>query len=255
MRPALISYISSGCFGEVWKVSAGALDQVSSLAALKISYRPFDSEDIRNELPGIKLAISLENSGLVPLKAVFEYHHRLAVLMDLADCTLSELIKGTLSKHVPLPRAIVDCLLPVAKTLDSLAEQRIVHCGVTPNEVLIFGGSPRLIDFSIMHSLDKPFPQVFNLSLLTWSCMSPEVRNKRPSLQSDQYSLAASYLMLRGSDTPYREWSLTQYNLASLGSHERRVVTRALSEHPNSRFDSSSEFMDELDEAIRMDCH
>jgi serine/threonine protein kinase len=229
----LIGPIASGSCGEVWEAEVLRGKLSTRPAAVKIGYCAVDSLEAKNELRSLQMAASLEIPGFIPILEITEAMGRLVLVMDLAVGTIWQLSHNYQQHVIETLRVLIS----VAHTLDFLSSHGIVHGGITPSEIVICKRQPYLIDYSLMHRIIDPFPQVARINLLTWACMSPEMRNRATKLQSDQYSLAASYTMLRLSKLP----SLNPF------------VGQALSEKPGKRFQTCSEFVSQLETAVRLD--
>jgi len=243
--------IAIGSFGEVWKVDALLGTTSRRLVAMKISHASADSQEVQAELRGLRMAASLEAPALINLLEITEAMGRLVVVMELADNTAWQL--AGLNRDRPVIETARE-LSRVAHTIDTLVIAGIVHGGITPTEIVYSHGQPRLIDFSLLHGIAGPFPRPCRVNLLTWACMSPEMRQHRSTLQSDQYSLAASYAMLRlmrlSASNPWQQVN----ELSGLGPSERQVVIQALSENPAKRFQTCAEFASNLEAAVELDC-
>jgi serine/threonine protein kinase len=208
---------------------------------MKISYQPYDSDVVRAEVQGLARAISLESIGFVNIYQIAEQFGRLSVLMELADCTLFDSIRREQGRGDVRLKKLLGYIQLVAHSVDKLKENGCIHGALTPQKMLVFGHELRLCGFSLLHRTTEPFPRR-NVSLLTWSCMSPEMRSRKPSLYSDQYSICASYVMMRNPGVPFLDQAFERIDLSFLGSQERQVVAEALSSDPLKRFKSCADF-------------
>jgi serine/threonine protein kinase len=245
-----LEIIGAGTFGEVWKVQIPTAKSPGHLAAVKISYCSFNSTEAQRELKSLRLAASFEFAGLIPILQITEAIGRLMIVMELADCTYWQFIVRNPQQTLI---ETVSYLEKCAHTIDSIAANGIIHGGISPAEIVLKQGLPYFIDLSLLHKVGETCPQVSSDSLLRWACMSPEMRCRKPTLQSDQYSLAATYAMLRMRRLPISNPCDQLAKLADLGVEETLVLERALSEDADSRFHTCSEFTSNLNKAILQD--
>ncbi len=179
-----------------------AYDTIEGIrVALKIPHGNFSSEqlldDFRRE---VRLAARLDHPNILPLKNATFIDGIFVIVFPLGVETLAD----RLARRISLRNAfeLAD------QVLDAVAyahEQRIIHCDIKPENVILFpGGKARLTDFGIA----KVALRTLRASGSgTVGYIAPEQAMGRPSFKSDVFSLGLILCrMLIGSlpEWPYR---------------------------------------------------
>ncbi len=194
----------------------------------------------------------------------------LAICMSLADGnlqdTLDEAIRAGKS-GIPLPE-LLEYMRQAAIGLDFLnspvhlvdgIKVGIQHRDVKPANLLVMGNTVVIGDFGVATTL-KEFDATATSALGSMAFMAPESFSRKPSQASDQYALAITYYKLRSNDLPY-DPNVSIHELISIHNdgkldfskvpvQEQRILGKATSPNPKSRFGSCKEFYDSLYE-----CH
>src|SRR5262249_14594245 len=135
--------------------------------------------------------------------------------MELADGTLWDRLLQCRKQGLPgIPREeLLEHFQQAARGIDFLNEPRhvlvpggqpaaIQHGDIKPQNLLLVGSLCKVGDFGLLRRLaDSAASQKTNS--LTVAYAPPEVFDKHPSPQSDQYSLAVSWCQLRDGKLPF----------------------------------------------------
>jgi serine/threonine protein kinase len=253
-----IRKIGSGGFGEVWEAQAPGGVPV----AVKRVHGTVSAKSVERERKSLDLICSgqLRHPFLLQVFSWWIHGDRLHIMMELADGSLDDRLKEVKDKGlVGIPRdELKQTMVDAASALDFLNHDRnILHRDVKPANMLLMSGRLKLCDFGLSRMTQ-------NLKLETGKTMgagtpifiAPEIIEGYQSMNSDQYSLAATYHMLRtgrpvfrGRVKEIRRQHLEdepRFEDAILTESEKRALRRALSKVPEERFPTSTEFVAEL---------
>jgi serine/threonine-protein kinase len=207
------------------------------------------------EIRAIQFVSQLRHPNLTPVEQVWCYRKYVVVTMPLADGSLMDLFDACMAElGIPIPPdELCQLLAQAAAGLDFLNTRQhmindvrtaIQHCDVKPSNLLMFGETVKLCDYSlssITTSSYKPHRRAGTLSYC-----APEVFRGWLSEHTDQYALAVSYCVLRSGkspfpDTPARfdyDYVRPAPDLTMLTVAERPIITRALASNPQERWPS-----------------
>jgi hypothetical protein len=148
-----------------------------------------------------------------------------------------------------------------ADALDYLHElYKLQHLDIKPANLLIVGGRVKVADFGLLKDLGDEVEHSI-VGGLTPIYAPPELFDGRPSIHTDQYSLAVMYQELLTGTRPFSGRTIAQLatqhihnapNLKPLPPSDRPVIARALEKSPDRRFRSCSEFVDALSHQQRL---
>ena len=269
----LAERIGAGCTGEVWR----AIGPGGVPVALKFieACRP----EAWQELRSLAMRLKIRHANLIGIFGVWNRQDWAVIGMDLADGSLGDRFEAVVRHGKPgLDFAELAVFLhQAARGIDFLNEPRhplprvgpvgLVHRDIKPQNLLIVGGSVKVGDLGLVTRWDVPDaalrPSSQALKIHVTDFMSPEVRRGRPSRQSDQYSLAASYCYLRSGLVPMpgpgvlREAGESGIHsapdLTMLPVWERPAVARALAIDPAHRWVSCVAFVEALIGSVGLD--
>jgi serine/threonine protein kinase len=250
--------LGRGGFGQVWAAEGAG----GASLALKFLRCAGDLGAVQ-EIRSIQMVRALSHPNLIRIDRVWSSRGYLIVAMELADGSLLDLLnvcQAELGTAIP-PEQLCPLLTQAAEAVDFLNGRRhlhqgqqvgIQHCDVTPKNLLLFGKTVKLSDFSLTSPLaggEKPHRRAG-----TPDYAAPEVFRGRLSERTDQYALAVCYCVLRGGRLPFRDtpeglspnYLRPPPDLSMVGEVERHVLARALATRPEERWSSCRELMAEL---------
>lgn len=248
----LESQIGRGGFGEVWRVNApGDLKK-----AIKFVFGHHDDSRASREMRSLERIRTIRHPFLLTLERFEIVNDRLVIVTELADGSLEDIYKRhRAAGSCGIPRAsLLKNLSDTADGLDYLHQQfGLQHLDVKPANLLMVGGHVKIADFGLLKDLGDIDCSV--VGGLTPIYAPPELFDGRPSLHSDQYSLAILYQEMLTGMRPFTGRTIAQLatqhvhsspNLEPLPPRDRNIVARALEKDPNRRFESCEEFVNEL---------
>jgi serine/threonine-protein kinase len=187
--------LSEGGFATVYR----AFDTIEGVhVALKIPRGARLTEDsLKDFRREVRLAARLEHPNILPLKDASVIGDYFVITFPLGLRTLSD----RLSRRLSLRSAI----LFTEQILEALAyahEQRIIHCDVKPENMVLFSGERlRLGDFGIAKFAQKT---IQGSGTGTIGYMAPEQAMGKPSQRSDVFSAGLTIYRMFSGEWP--EW-------------------------------------------------
>jgi hypothetical protein len=251
-----LKLIGKGAYGKVFLGEAPGGVPV----AIKQILRGIDHPVGRSEWDALAAIKKLSHPFLIQVHTFWVDQDQLYIVTELAEKSLDDRIKEC--KEQGLPGVPVEELLPyfaqAAEALDYLHAHKVTHRDVKPQNLLILRGYAKVADFGLARA------HAHQLTNVAHSCgtplfMAPEVWRKKVAYQSDQYSLAATYVMARLVRPLFESEFMDQLivkhleatpDLAPLPAAEQRVLLKALAKKPEDRFPSCKAFTDALREAV-----
>ena len=244
--------IGQGGFGEVWRCSApGGLKK-----AAKFVFGAQDQSRASRELRSLERIKGVRHPFLLTLERFEVVNEQLVIITELAEESLEDVYhRQRKSGSCGIPRdVLLNYLHDAADGLDYLHRSyQLQHLDVKPGNLLMIGGHVKVADFGLLKDLREVECSV--VGGLTPIYAPPEVFDGRPSMHSDQYSLAVMFQELLTGTRPFSGRTIAQLatqhvhnppNLEPLPPADRVVVARALEKDPERRFRSCREFVDEL---------
>jgi serine/threonine protein kinase, bacterial len=250
--------LGQGGFGEVWQAEKAA----GKFVALKF-LRCSGNDSWLHELRSLQLVRTLDHPNLLHLDQVWAARDYLIIAMPLADCSLADLLdiyQSETGSAIPA-LDLLPLLLQAARGIDFLNAPKhlvdgrrlgIQHGDVSPGNLLLFGETIKLSDFSLTAVMMGP--RKSRVAAGKPALAAPEVFQEQLSNQSDQYSLAVSYCQLRGGRLPFpdtppdfkRSYVRPEPDLSMLEPYERPMVARALASTPEARWPTCVEWVELL---------
>lgn len=244
--------IGEGGFGEVWRCNApGGLKK-----AVKFVFGATDANRGSRELKSLERIKGVHHPFLLTLERFGVVDDQLVIVTELADGSLEDILKRHIDRgSCGIPRAaLLSYLHDAADALDYLhSSYQLQHLDVKPGNLLMVGGHVKVGDFGLLKDLRENDQSV--VGGLTPIYAPPEVFDGRPSINSDQYSLAVMYQELLTGTRPFGGRTIAQLatqhvhaapNLESLPPADRVAVARALEKDPKRRFENCKAFVETL---------
>ncbi|MGA2256562.1 MAG: tubulin-like doman-containing protein [Thermoguttaceae bacterium] len=244
--------IGAGGYGEVWKADApGGL-----VKAIKFVYGRLDGERATRELKALSRIKEVRHPFLLSLERIEVIDGQLVIVTELADASLMNRFEQCVAAGSPgIPRhELLVYLSDAADALDYMRQTfSLQHLDIKPENLLILSGRVKVADFGLVKDIHDA--TVSLVGGLTPIYAAPEVFAGRPSLHSDQYSLAIVYQELLTGVLPFsgRDHAqlATQHRcssprLAPLPPDDRPIIARALAKNPEDRFPSCRDLVDQL---------
>ncbi len=193
----VVRRLAKGGFAEVYE----AQDTVEGIrVALKVPHRHLVTkatlEDFRRE---VRLTARLDHPGIVPVKTAGFIDGHFVIVQPLGDRTLAE----RMERAVAL-RTALDWSQQLLEALSYAHQERVIHCDVKPDNLLLFNDRLRLTDFGISKVAQRTLAAG---GTGTVGYIAPEQAMGKPSLRSDVFSAGLviwRLLTRRLPEWPYR---------------------------------------------------
>ena len=247
--------IGAGGYGEVWKAEApGGLTK-----AIKFVYGYLDDDRASRELKALNRIKEVRHPFILSLERIEIVDGQLIIVTELAEMSLKDRFEQHRDAGKPgIPRDdLLANLADAADALDYMRENHsLQHLDVKPENLLMVGGRVKVADFGLVKDIHESTGSL--MGGLTPTYAPPEAFDGRPSLRSDQYSLAIVYLEMLTGSLPFPGTTTTQLaiqhldsrpRLGALPEFDRPAVGKALEKSPEDRFESCRQLIDSLVEA------
>lgn len=244
--------IGRGGYGEVWRAEApGGLKK-----AVKFVFGQHGEHRAAQELKSLERIKRVQHPFILTLERFELINNQLVIVTELADGSLEDVFKEHCERgSCGIPRdSLLGYMKDAADALDYLHElYRLQHLDIKPANLLMVGGRIKVADFGLLKDLGEVDCSI--VGGLTPIYAPPELFDGRPSINSDQYSLAVMYQELLTGSRPFSGRTIAQLatqhvhnspNLESLPASDRPSVARALEKSPDRRFESCTQFVEKL---------
>jgi len=256
LKYKLIRLLGRGNFGEVFEAEAPGGFRV----AIKRILRSMDHPASHGELESLQAIKTVAHPFLLQTQAFWIFDEQLVIVMELAEGSLHERIeecKKAGEMGVPT-KELIPYFEQVAQALDYLHSLNISHRDIKPQNLLYLKGYAKVADFGLARVQRSTQTTIGTLSG-TPLFMAPEVWQNHMSLHSDQYSLAATYVMARLGRPVFKvqmihelahEHIESKPDLAPLSGPEEQVLLKALAKKPTDRYPNCCAFIRALRQAV-----
>ncbi len=245
----LVRRLGRGGCGEVWEATGPGQFAV----ALKFVW--LEARAGKIETRSLELMRDVRHPNLLALFGAWRRDGYLVLAMELAEGTLLNRLNEAHKQGLPgIPlRELLEHMREAAKGLDHLNGLGIQHRDVKPQNLMLVGGGVKVGDYGLAKLLMSAVAS--HSGSMTPAYSAPESFRGQTSCQSDQYSLAVSYCLLRGGELPFGGNSVQlmfghvsgEPDLSMLAEpSERAAVGRALSKEPPRRWPNCKAFVEAL---------
>lgn len=204
--------------------------------------------------------LDLDHDALASTVYLPDGTNRLAVISDPGKLSLSGRFRRCQADNMPgIPRhELLDYMRLMAEAIDDLAgSSGLQHLSLTPKQLFVGQGRPRMIDFGLAQLFWLPAGEQGVSLNARYS--APELLQGRITAAADQYSLAAIYQEMLTGSHPFRQLGLHELaagrrakpDLTMAPATDRAALSRALNVDPTRRFPTCSDFAAALEGSAR----
>jgi serine/threonine protein kinase len=239
-----------------------------------LQFKPRDQTSHQRLLDeSVDLMTTIRHPHLLAIFGVWRNMNTEIVAMELTDSTLegrlrevrqtgcAGIARGELLEYMHDAAEGIDFLNELRHTLRGKAGMSVIHGDIKPRHLRLVGGQVKVAEFLFAECFDPARLEGDSRNDIrgTAAFMAPERVRGKTSLQTDQYSLAASYYQLRtgryifpaGTPSEFLQKRLeTDPDLVEVPVEERRVLSRALAREPHDRWSNCQSFIDALSAVV-----
>lgn len=219
-----VEKIGQGGFGEVYKcIQKETINQKKQIYAVKsIPNDKLTGLQCLNEAYYMTI---LNHQNLIKATHIRATRKNIYIVMPLADCDLQQMTKPEKGGTPLTGDKAVNIIYQICKAVEFLHKQKIIHADIKSSNILIFGDTAKLSDFSLMNKIfDEKEKQSGTITTVTHR--APEIILKKTwDQQIDIWSLGCTiHEMLTGyTFMPFQGAALPRYSPI-----ERERLGRAL---------------------------
>jgi serine/threonine-protein kinase len=193
----ILRRVGVGAFATVYE----AYDTIEGVpVALKIPHLDqLDEESLNLIRREVRLTARLEHENILPLRNAMMIDGYFVIATPLGDQSLTDRLRHRLG-----PRTALSYTEQLLSALAYAHEQRIIHCDIKPDNVILFpGGQVRLADFGIAKVALRT-RTIMGSGQGTVGYMAPEQAMGKPSFRSDVFSMGLLIYRMFAGELP--EW-------------------------------------------------
>lgn len=194
-------------------------------------------------------ALASNPSARLPhVVASYELPDQFVVVYDFVP---GETVAEWVTQNGRVDRARAACIIrEVCEAASALARLSIVHCDISPTNVVVAADGAHLIDLGIARMMGEE--SAVPKALGTWGFASPEQHGfAAPDTRSDIYSIGRLLgYMLTGVDPADEAYTAALESDELVPTPLRRVVAVATAFEPSARFSTIGAFVHALDVAV-----
>jgi serine/threonine protein kinase len=255
--------LGAGAFGEVWEAKGPGGQRV----AMKfINCRATQVAAVGAEVRLLRSLHELRHPNIISLLGVFASSHYIILSMELADGNLEDLrqaYREETGRNIP-PDHLLEILAQAAEALDFLAGVKLPginpgsaglqHCDIKPSNLLLLGDTVKVADFGLCAGTSWKTHRTGWRGTPPYA--APELYNGQPTVGTDQYALAITYLKLCAGERPFFPGDpaatppTLPVDFTKLREKELPIITRALHPQPLARWPSCRAFIQALGQVI-----
>jgi serine/threonine-protein kinase len=223
--------IGSGAYATVY----AATDTLLGLkVALKVPADKVMSSELLDAFRReVRLTLKLDHPNVLPIRDATFIDGHLVIVTPLAERTLFDRLQSRMGFDTAY-----DVVLQLLEGVAHAHQQRVVHCDIKPENILLFPGNRlRLADFGIAKAAHKT---INGLGTGTVGYMAPEQAMGRPSTRSDVFSIGViAFRLFSGYWPQYPfEWPMPGSTTLRRRAHPEMVaiIRKSLSVKPSQRY-------------------
>ena len=258
-----VQHVARGGMGDVYRATDTSLGRTVAVKLLAERYAHDEGNRQRFTREALAAARLSGTPNTVTIFDVGDWNDRPYIVMELAEGgTLEDRLKAGGAQD---PSDVLRWLSEAAGALDAAHRAGIVHRDVKPGNLLLDGrGEVRVADFGVASAVGMDSMTMTGTVVGTAGYLSPEqAMGKRATPASDRYALGVVAFELLTGGRPYASDSPTaeaaahvQAPIPSLSERTNLpreldpVLRRALAKDPAERFESATDFVAALREAL-----
>lgn len=261
--------LGRGGMGEVWRAKdlVGERTVVMKFLHPEFAHHEDELETVKQTFQRIH---SLQHQNICPMY-LLGHDHRFGyyiVMKYIQGDTLSTYRRRIAEKKGSFDfEDLMPVLAPVASALDYAHLQKIIHCDVKPQNIMLdqHGRSVQLVDFGLAADIRSSVSRISSSSVEyggTYPYMSPEQwRGDILDGKTDQYALAVVAYELLAGHRPFHATdpeilrlcvlNETPADIPGFPDPVNAVLKRGMAKSRTDRFDSCTQFLNALDAAVR----
>ncbi|MDX3587676.1 MULTISPECIES: serine/threonine-protein kinase [Streptomyces] len=238
-----IRKLGAGGQGEVWLAREG---QSREIVVLK---RPLDSLDVSEGSPDrarfereVRIQSTLRHDGIMPILRIYKTPTGPLFTMPYAETSLEqELSNGPLTETES-----VDIILTIADAVDFAHSEGVLHRDLKPANILYLNGRWVVSDFGLCRDVNSDSATITRSRTVVGSVayMAPEQYDDAHEVteSADILSIGRIFYHCLTGRVPF-----PYFRSELIPAKFRYLVTRAVAEDPSARYQTVSEFRQELE--------